>query len=297
MVRSEIDVLTPRNLEEALETLQQEHVGLRIIAGGSDVIVQLRDGVMKADKLLNILPLNELRFIGRDGDIIHVGSLATYSDIVNSKLTRDHGWVLVEAAKQIGAIQLQNTATIGGNLGNASPAGDSLPPLYALDAIVVTRSKAGRREIPIEQFFVSYRKTALRPDELIEEVHFKAMNSNDRGSYIKLGLRKANAISIVDVAVVLRGRSSDGSFGEARVALGAVAPVITRARKSESMLAHTKLDEPTLQKAAALASQDAVPIDDIRGSAKYRKEIVVSLVYQALTEALYGRGRTYGSSS
>ncbi len=294
MMRSEIDVLTPRNIEEALDLLHHGQQGLRIVAGGSDVIVQLRDGVMKAEKLLNILPLNELRFIRIKEDEIHIGSLATYSDIVNSNLTKEHGRVLVEAAKQIGAIQLQNTATIGGNLGNASPAGDSLPPLYALDAIVVTRSKTGRREIPIEQFFVSYRKTALRSDELIEEVYFKGMNSNDRGAYVKLGLREANAISIVDVAVVLRGMNSDKSFREARVALGAVAPVIRRSRKSERALAHTPLDEEAMWKAATLASEDADPINDIRGSAEYRRAAVVSTVYEAVHEALYERGKVHG---
>lgn len=294
MMRSEIDVLTPQSLDEALGILHNEQARLRIVAGGSDVIVQLRDGVMRAEKLLNILPLKELRFTRKNGDQIHIGSLATYSDIINSQLTREHAWILVEAAKQIGAIQLQNTATIGGNLGNASPAGDSLPPLYAIDAIVVTRSKAGKREIPIEQFFVGYRKTALRPDELIEEVYFNSMNSKDRGAYIKLGLREANAISIVDVAVALRGRNSDESFAEAKVALGAVAPMITRARKSEKALVNTPLNEATMWKAASLAADDAAPIDDIRGSAEYRKDAVVSSVYQALYEAVYGRRKTHG---
>ncbi len=294
MMRSEIDVLAPRTVEEALELLHQEQDGMKIVAGGSDVIVQLRDGVMKAKKLLNILPLRELRYVKKKGDEVHIGSLATYSDIVNSGLTREHAWILIDAAKQIGAVQLQNTATIGGNLGNASPAGDSLPPLYALDAIVVTRSKAGRRETPIEKFFVSYRKTALRPDELIEEVHFKALNSKDRAAYIKLGLREANAISIVDVAVALRERSSAESFEEARVALGAVAPVITRARKSENALTHTPLNEAILRKAATLATEDATPIADIRGSADYRKDAVAASVYEALYEAVYGGGKSHG---
>jgi CO/xanthine dehydrogenase FAD-binding subunit len=293
-MRSEIDVITPQTLDEALNILHQGHAELKIVAGGSDVIVQLRDGALKVKKLLNILSLKELRFIREQDGLIHIGSLATYSDITNSQLAREHAWVLVDASRQIGAVQLQNTATLGGNLGNASPAGDSLPPLYALEAVVVTKSKSGRRETPIEQFFVSYRKTALRPDELIEEVYFKAMNSKDRGAYMKLGLREANAISIVDVAVVLRERSRDGSFAEARVALGAVAPVITRARKSEKALEHTPLKEKTLREAATLAADDAAPIDDIRGSAEYRKSAVVSSVYQALYEAVYGRKKIHG---
>ena len=288
MIRSEIDVLTPRNLDEALGILHDTPTGLRIVAGGSDVIVQLRDGVIKPERLLSILAVKELRFVREQDGRIHIGALATYNDITTSPLTRDHAWPLVEASRQIGAIQLQNTATLGGNLGNASPAGDSLPPLYALDAVVVTRSKSGTREIPIEQFYVSYRKTVLKLDELIAEVHFKALGKQDRGAYKKLGLRVANAISIVDVAVVLRGRYSNEAFEEARVALGAVAPTIKRARACEQALTRTSITPEILKNAAVLAMDDAVPIDDIRGSARYRKDVVASLVYEALEEALYG---------
>lgn len=294
MMRSEIDVLTPHNLDEALNLLHEHQTGLRIIAGGSDVIVQLRDGVIKAERLLNLLSIKDLRYIRKSQDRIHIGSLATYGDIVNSEWTRQSAWILVDAARQIGAIQLQNTATIGGNLGNASPAGDSLPPLYALDAIVVTRNKAGRREIPVEEFFTGYRKTALKPDELIEEVYFKGLNLNDRGAYLKLGLREANAISIVDVAVVLRDRSSDGSFADVRVALGAVAPMIKRARKCEQALEHIRVTEETMRQASGLAADDTSPIDDIRGSAQYRKEVVVSLVFQALHGAVFGKVKSNG---
>ena len=294
MMRSEIDVLTPRSLDEALGILRDDSGGLRIIAGGSDVIVQLRDGVIKPQRLLNILLLKELRFIRKQEGRIHIGALATYNDVATSPVTRTHAWPLVEASRQIGAIQLQNTATLGGNLGNASPAADSLPPLYALDAVVVTRNKAGIREIPIEEFYVAYRKTALRPDELIVEVHFRALGENDRGAYKKLGLRLANAISIVDVATVLRGRSSDEAFEEARVALGAVAPTIKRARACEETLTRGPITNQILKDAAALAVEDSVPIDDIRGSAEYRKDVVTSLVYEALEEALYGWKRRLG---
>jgi len=284
-------VLTPRNLDEALGFLNENPTGLRIVAGGSDIIVQLRDGAIKPQRLLNILSVEELRFVRKQDDRIHIGALATYNDITSSPLTRDHAWPLVEASKQIGAIQLQNTATLGGNLGNASPAGDSLPPLYALDAVVVTRSRAGAREIPIEEFYLSYRKTALKPNELIAEVHFKALGANDRGAYKKLGLRLANAISIVDVATILRGRNDEGAFDEARVALGAVAPTIRRARACERALTRRPITRDVLADVAALAMEDAVPIDDIRGSARYRKDVVASLLYEALEEALYGQNR------
>lgn len=288
MMRSEIDVITPQNLDEALAILHGAPNGLRIVAGGSDVIVQLRDGVIRPQKLLNILSVKELRFVRKQDGRIHIGALSTYHDITTSPLTRDYAWPLVDASGQIGAVQLQNTATLGGNLGNASPAGDTLPPLYALDAIVVARNKSEAREIPIEEFYVSYRKTALKPDELIAEVHFKELGNDDRGAYRKLGLREANAISIVDVATVLRGRDSEGAFREARVALGAVAPTIRRSRACEQALSQKPITREILKSASRLATNDAVPIDDIRGSAKYRKEVVASLVYEALEETVFG---------
>ena len=287
-MRSEIDVITPHSLDEALTILDATRDGLKVVAGGSDVIVQLRDGVIRPQKLLNILSLKELRFLRKEENRIHIGALSTYHDITASPLTRDYAWPLVDASRQIGAVQLQNTATLGGNLGNASPAADTLPPLYALDAVVVARSKRGTRDIPIEQFYVSYRKTALKPDELITEVHFKGLGQEDRGSYRKLGLREANAISIVDVATVLRDQDTRGTFREARVALGAVAPTIRRARVCEEALTREPITREIMRKASSLANDDAVPIDDIRGSAQYRKAVVASLVYEALEEAIFG---------
>ena len=288
MKRSEIDVLSPHTLEEALALLQQHQKDIKIIAGGSDIIIQLRDGVVKTEKLLNIFAVKDLRFIEERDGRIHIGSLSTYTDIIRSQHIKRHAWILVEAARQIGATQLQNTATIGGNLGNASPAADSLPPLYALGAIIVTRNKSGRREIPIEKFFIGYRKTALKSDELIEEIYFDGLARNDAGSYLKLGLRKANAISIVDVAVILRDKRRD-SYGNVKVALGAAAPTIVRAHRCEQALIGKRLTDKLLREAAKLASQDASPITDIRSSAEYRRKVLGSLVYQALHKAVLRR--------
>jgi CO/xanthine dehydrogenase FAD-binding subunit len=289
MMRSEIDVLTPRTLDDALTLLEHHTNGMQIIAGGSDVIVQLRDGVLKTEKLLNIASVKALRYVKEIDGQIHIGALSTYSDIINSQHTQKHAQILINAAKKIGATQLQNTATIGGNLGNASPAGDSLPPLYALDATVVTRSKSNRREIPIEKFFIGYRKTALRPDELIEEIFFESLGKNDAAAFLKLGLREANAISIVAVAVTLRGRSRGSTrYNDIKIALGAVAPTIVRAGKCEKALIGKRLTKRVLQEAANLVPQETSPITDIRGSADYRKNVVYSLVYQALHDAVFG---------
>jgi CO/xanthine dehydrogenase FAD-binding subunit len=205
---------------------------------------------------------------------------------VHSEIIQRSGGVLANAARQIGALQLQNTATIGGNLGNASPAGDSLPPLYALNATIITNSRSGSRRIPIEEFFIGYRKTALRKNELIAEIQFSALGPDDRAAYMKLGLREANAISIVDVAAVLRNKKPDNSFGDVRIALGAVAPMIRRAAKCERQLVNRPLTTENIRAASLLASADADPIDDIRGSAEYRKAMIASLVFQVLHSAL-----------
>lgn len=289
LMRSEIDVLTPTSIEEALDLLHQHQTAVKIIAGGSDVIVQLRDGIIETNRLLNLLSLKELRYIKKIGNEIHVGALSTYSDINDSAEIKNHAWILRDAAKQIGAIQLQNTATIGGNLGNASPAGDTLPPLYALNATVVTRSRSGRWSTPIDEFFTGYRKTSLKPDELIEEIYFGALKSEDAGAYLKLGLREANAISIVDVAVVLLRKLEKHKFGDVRVALGAVAPTIVRAHKCEAALIDRSLTEEDLLAASRLAVEEAAPISDIRASAEYRRNVIVSCVYQALYQALFER--------
>jgi len=287
-MRSEIDVLSPHTLEDALGLLRQHQNKIRIVAGGSDIIIQLRDGVVKTEKLLNLIPVKDLKFIEKRNDKIHIGSLSTYTEIIHSQLIKKGAWILREAARQIGAVQLQNTATIGGNLGNASPAADSLPPLYALGAIIVTRNISARREIPIEKFFSGYRKTALKPNELIEEIYFDRLKKNDAAAYLKLGLRKANAISIVDVAVALRGKVKD-SYGDIRVSLGAVAPTIVRSHSCEQALKGKHLSEKLLREAAKLASKDVSPITDIRGTAEYRRKVVSSLVYQALHRAVSGQ--------
>ncbi len=289
MLLSTIQVATPETLHEALEILEQKKGNIRVIAGGTDVIIQLKDGIIRADELLNIRCLKELRHIKKKNNIIEIGSLTTYSDIIESELTQKHAVALVEASRTIGAVQLQNGSTIGGNLGNASPAGDSLPPLYVLGATVHLVSTKGRRMLPIEQFFLGYRKIDLRLGELIEAVSFSANAPRSESStFLKLGLREANAISIANVAVWARYDGKRRRWKEARVALGAVAPTIVRASECERMLVEGELNDERIWK-AALKAQDVIsPIDDIRGSAEYRREVVPSLVFEAVQRIISG---------
>lgn len=286
MLLSNIKVVSPRTMEEALKILDDRRENIRIIAGGSDIILQLKDGIVHTEELLNIKLLEpHFRYIRMNAGELHIGALTTYSDIIHAQLTKQHAPVLVDASRTVGAIQLQNTATLGGNLGNASPAADGVPPLYALDANVVLESVNGQREIPIEDFFVGYRKKAMESNELIREAHFRAMQvPPENSAYMKLGLREANAISIVDVAIWAKQGTQPRTVVDTRVALGAVAPTILRARRTEEVLRGREVDDDLLWKAARVAAEEGRPIDDLRGSAAYRREMISSLVFEGFQQ-------------
>src|SRR3990172_2232166 len=201
MMLTETDVSTPSTLKDALKMLASGDSQVKIVAGGTDMIIQLKDGLRQAGHLINVYDLDELRFIRLINGRLCIGALARYSDIIHSPLTIKHASILVESAKTIGGVQMQNRGTIGGNLCNASPAGDSIPPLVALDAVVKLESINSSRELPISSFMLGPRKTVLAPNELVSEIHFEPMGKYDRGVFLKLGLRASNAISVVSVAI------------------------------------------------------------------------------------------------
>lgn len=283
MMLTKVDVFTPSSVEEALLFLRDNSQGTRVIAGGTDMIIQLKDRLVMADRLMNIEGLNELRYIRVDSDLIRIGATTTYTDILRSNITKRYMPILVQAASTVGGVQMQNKGTIGGNLGNASPAADSIPPLYALDAKVVLQSLRSERELPIEEFFLGPRRVDLRAGELIAEVNLKPMNSDEDGVFLKLGLRESNAISVVSLAMWVR-RGKPRFFNDVRMALGAVAPTVVRARKAEELSKSILMTGENIWRVAELAQESAKPISDIRGSADYRQSMVKSLTYQALAQ-------------
>jgi xanthine dehydrogenase FAD-binding subunit len=282
MALSDIDVIEPKALGDALNVLRERSDRIRLVAGGTDAIIQLKDRTLQTKELLDISRLNELRHIRRDGSTIHIGALSTYSDIVESSLLNQSCRVLVDASKMIGSLQIQNRATIGGNLANASPAGDTIPPLYALAGTVTVQNLAGTRHIPIERFFLGYRKIDLRPDELITEISFEAVEKPSDAAFLKLGLREEHFISVANVAVWVQWASADMRTSDIRVALGAVAPVVIRARKCEEFLRGRALEEDVIWQAGQIASGESSPITDIRASAEYRRAAMSSLLYKAV---------------
>jgi xanthine dehydrogenase FAD-binding subunit len=283
----DIRVWTPSSLTEALEILQSRGERVKLVAGGTDLIIQMKNGLIPRMDLLNIQALRELQYIRHDDNMIRVGALTTFTEISRSPIIRRHAVMLAQAADTIGSIQIMNKATLGGNLVNASPAADSLPPLYALNATVKTVSKDGSRTIPIERFYMGYKKLDLRPSEIVAEVIFSPMGEMEIGGFFKHGLRLGDAISVVNGSIWAR---RDGEIIEdVRVALGAVAPTVVRARACERVLKGSKPVEDLFWRAAKAVLEDISPITDVRGTAEYRREMAVNYVYMTLHDLLAAR--------
>jgi carbon-monoxide dehydrogenase medium subunit len=215
-----------------------------------------------------------------DRGTIHIGPMTTHNQVVASDLVVERGFPLALACWQVGTPQLRNRGTVAGNLVTASPANDTITALWALDAQVTLRSVRGERTLPLADFYRGVRQTAMAPDEMVTDIAFPAMDPGQRGMFAKLGLRHSHAIALVNVATLL---TLDGNaVARARITLGSVAPTIIRAPEAERVLEGSTLGEGPIAEAARLAGEAAVPIDDVRGSADYRRQMVQVLTRRAL---------------
>ena len=262
------------SIEEVLKTIHAEGEHARIIAGGTDLILELERGIRKGiETVIDVTRIPDLDKITMDEDgIIHLGPLVTHNHCVESKLIRGRAYPLARAAWEVGAPQIRNRGTVAGNLITASPANDTITPLMALGASVTLRSVNGTRRIALNNFYTGVRKTVMQPDEMLVDISFPAMKTTQRGAFIKLALRRAQAISIINAAVLLDFDSD--SVSSASITLGAVAPTIIHAPEAEKYLAGKKLTDDVIAEAARLTMDASKPIDDIRGSAAYRREMV-----------------------
>jgi xanthine dehydrogenase small subunit len=234
------------------------------LAGGTDLYVAANFGTLTATRFLDLWNLEPLRRITLRENALHIGALATYTALIRSRLVRRRLPMLVSAAREVGGVQIQNRGTLGGNVANGSPAGDTLPVLAAAEAIVVLRSVDGERRIPFVEYYTGYRAGARRPDELIVGVDIPPIEG--RQWFRKVGTRAAQAISKVVMAAV-RGSTP-------RIALGSVAPTVIRLRHVEQALA----GGASVDEVARLLDQDIRPIDDVRSTAAYRRDVSANLL-------------------
>ena len=323
----------PSSVAEALELLERYGDRCRLIAGGTDLVLELERGVRKQQIIVDvsrIAGLDEIAFDspGNEGlgtrepgnnllvpspqslvPSLILGPLVTHNQVVASRDAVAHAFPLARACWLVGAPQIRNRGTVAGNLITASPANDTITPLWAMDATVTLASRArGERTLPFDQFFLGVRRTALQPDEMLVRISIPALKPTERGTFLKLGLRQAQAISVVNVAVIvdfglpisdsgseagdeLPIRNPQSAIRNARIALGSVAPTIVRAAEAEAYLAGKELTDEVIEHAAELAASAARPISDIRGSADYRRDMVRVLVGRALRQLRAGTER------
>jgi CO/xanthine dehydrogenase FAD-binding subunit len=280
-------VYTPRSLDAALTALANAEPGCRVIAGGTDLMVALHAGVTSAPALVDLWKVQELRGIERKGGHLLIGALTTYSDLLGSAIIAHDLPALARASAQVGAAQIQNRGTIGGNLANASPAADLAPVLSALDAeLVLASRRTGERVVSLHQFYVGYRQTCLAPDELLVAVRVPLPAPRERVLFRKVGTRAAQAISKVVLAAAVAVDA--GRVTRLRVAAGSVAPTVVRLRATEAAAAGVAvpLSQPAGAALRAACNQDITPIDDVRSTAEYRRRVVANLVIRLLEGAM-----------
>ena len=282
---NETSHLAPRDLGGAVQALKKWKGRARLLAGGTNLIPDMRSGALVPEVIVDLSALEDLSSIREVDGMISVGALTIISEVASSEIIRKQSPILASAASNLGNPLTRNRATIGGNLADASPAADTAPPLLVLETSVHTEAGGGKgREIPLDQFFQGPRQTVLEGDEIITEITFPKPRDPARGSHMKLGLRDSMAISVVSIAVMLE---MDGKVCQkARVALGAVAPKPIRANRVEDLLVGKEIDPGVIDRCAALVKEEISPISDIRASAEYRTMAASVLLKRAIQQVL-----------
>ena len=278
----------PKTVKEACSILSDKHKeNVRVLAGGTDILVRMKDRIITPKCLVNIKEIPNLDYITYDEkEGLRIGALATLSSIETSLVIQEKFPLLATSAGDIGSPQIRNLGTIGGNLCHASPSADTAPALIALGATVKLVEPKGERVLLLEDFFIDPFKTELNAAGLLTEIQVPTLPPKSGGVYLKYGKKEMVDIAIVGVAAVITLESTNGVCKDIKIVLGAVAPIPLRAKKAEEILKGKKPEEGIIEKAARVASEEARPITDIRGSAEYRKEMVKVFTRRATNQAL-----------
>jgi CO/xanthine dehydrogenase FAD-binding subunit len=272
----------PTRLDEALDLAARARP--RILAGGTDVMVGA--GVDLAGPVLDISRIAEIKGIAADADFVTIGAGVTWTGLLRADLPAGFAG-LKAAAREVGSVQIQNRATIAGNLCNASPAADGVPPLLTLDAALEIRSSGARRHVPLQDFITGNRRTRLEPGELVTAIRIPARLAGARSSFVKLGSRRFLVISIVSAAALLRTDAA-GTIDEARVAVGACSAVPMRLPPVERALLGRPLADRLAGRVDAALMAGLSPIDDVRATAEYRRDAALQVVRQAVVACVTG---------
>jgi len=271
------------NIEEALVFLKNES-DVKIIAGGTDILVDYVDRLYEIEGWLDLQYLDSLKEIKRIDDKLYIGSLLTHEELQSSEIINSKFPVLAQAAADIGSVQIRNRGTIGGNIANGSPAGDLLPPLLVYNASLKIRSSDNEKIIKIDDFFTGPKKTILQSDEIITDIIIPVPEGQTYGNWSKIGKRKALVISSLTLALNISFKADNKVIDWAELALGAVAPVPIKVRKASLYLAGRSLNEIDEKALIDLLDSTISPIDDIRATAEYRRDVAGKLVIRALED-------------
>ncbi|MCC6034457.1 MAG: xanthine dehydrogenase family protein subunit M [Desulfurococcaceae archaeon] len=288
VIPEDIEFIVPVDLREALELINKLN-NVKALAGGTDLVVDLKTGRFKPKYVVYIGGLKELRYIRDNNGSLHIGAVTTIQEILDSKIIAEKAPLLRAATEKFAYWQIRNTATIGGNLCNASPAADTAPPLLVYEAIIKAESVRGSRLIPIREFFKGPRQTALERDELVTEIIVPYKDLENSGySYFKVGRRRGYDISLVAVACVVKVEG--GVISDVRLALNSVAPIPVRAMNVEKTLIGKKPSLEIIEESSKLVVYDISPISDVRAPIEYRQYMAKLLTREALLEALKKTG-------
>ena len=282
---SAIEVYSPKTLPEAYRHLQELNGRAKLLAGGTDLMVQLHDRVGVAPAYLNIWGLNELRGIEDRGDHLRIGALTTYTQIIKSPLVKQYCRILIDASKTVGGVQIQNRGTIGGNIVNASPAGDTLPILSAFEAQLELGNSRGGRVVAFIEFYTGYRQTILAPDELVVAVRLPKSQPNEQLFFQKVGSRQALVISKVVMAIKAQ-IDTEKKIHSIQIGVGSVAPTVMRLQQTEAMLQAQILTDELIASARQTAMQEVKPITDVRSTEHYRRAITGRVLEKFLRQNL-----------
>lgn len=275
-----MNIYSAKSIAEVTNFLQSYGGESLILAGGTDVVVKYKNGSLTKREVCNIYDVRDLRYIKETADSLVIGPLTTHKDLAESKLLHNYAPSLAQAAVSVGSPQIRNRGTIGGNIGTASPAGDTLPALMVLGADIKVISSTGERTVNIRDFFTGPGKTVLKPDELIFEITIPKLVAGEKSFFTKLGARSALAISIASAAA--RVKSESGVFTSVEVSLGSLAPTVLYQRLT--ILEGERLPKKELWHRLQFIKDQVSPISDVRASAEYRKQMAVALLFEGLKD-------------